>query len=69
MNARSGHAIRAEAGEGALRRLALVHALNTAGEACFAVSLAGSLFFGVSVDAARPLIILYLLLTMTPFAV
>ena len=59
----------AEVGSRALRLLASVQALNHAGEACFAVSLAGSLFFGVSVDAARPLIILYLALTMAPFAV
>ena len=56
-------------GPGALRRLASVHALHSAAEACFAVSLAGSLFFGVSVDAARPLLILYLVVTMAPFAV
>ena len=56
-------------GSRALRLLVSVQALNHAGEACFAVSLAGSLFFGVSVDAARPLIILYLALTMAPFAV
>ncbi len=33
------------------------------------MSLAGSLFFNVSVDAARPRILLYLALTMAPFAV
>jgi len=69
MDTRPGNAISAEAGGGALRLLASVQALNHAGEACFAVSLAGSLFFGVSVDAARPLIILYLVVTMAPFAV
>lgn len=60
---------RLAASSGGLRRLAAIHALNNAGEACFAVSLAGSLFFGVSVDAARPLILGYLLLTMAPFAI
>ena len=35
----------------------------------FTVSLAGSLFFSVSADAARPRILLYLLLTLAPFAV
>lgn len=50
-------------------RLAHVHALSTAADAFFAVSLAGSLFFNVSVDAARPRIILYLALTMAPFAI
>jgi hypothetical protein len=45
-----------------------VHALSAAADAFVAVSLAGSLFFSVSVDAARPRIVLYLLLTMAPFA-
>ncbi len=35
----------------------------------FALSLVGSLFFNVSIDAARPRIILYLAVTMAPFAV
>lgn len=39
------------------------------GEGLFALSLVGSLFFNVSVDAARPRILLYLALTMAPFAV
>ena len=50
-------------------RLASAHALSTSADAFFAVSLAGSLFFNVSVDAARPRIILYLALTMAPFAI
>jgi predicted MFS family arabinose efflux permease len=50
-------------------RLVHAHALSAAADACFAVSLAGSLFFNVSVDAARPRIVLYLVLTMAPFAV
>ncbi len=69
MNAQPGYAIPADVGGGALRLLASVHALNSAAEACFAVSLAGSLFFGVSGDAARPLVLLYLVVTMAPFAV
>jgi hypothetical protein len=52
-----------------LARQAETHALIAAADAGFAVSLAGSLFFSVSVDAARPRIILYLVLTMAPFAV
>lgn len=51
------------------RRLLQTHALSTAADAFFAVSLAGSLFFNVSLDAARPRIVLALLLTMAPFAV
>lgn len=50
-------------------RQAHVHILSTAADTFVAVSLAGSLFFSVSVDAARPRIVLYLLLTMAPFAV
>jgi Major Facilitator Superfamily len=50
-------------------RLASAHALSASADAFFAVSLAGSLFFNVSVDAARPRIILYLALTMAPFAI
>lgn len=50
-------------------RLAHAHAASTGADAFFAVSLAGSLFFNVSVDAARPRIILYLALTMAPFAI
>ena len=50
-------------------RLGYAHALSATADAFFAVSLAGSLFFNVSVDAARPRIILYLLLTMAPFAI
>lgn len=50
-------------------RLAQTHAVSASADVFFAVSLAGSLFFNVSVDAARPRIILYLALTMAPFAV
>ncbi|MPY92930.1 MAG: hypothetical protein GEV08_07640 [Acidimicrobiia bacterium] len=54
-------------GEAPLSRAAHVHALATMGDAFFTVSLAGSLFFNVSFDAARPRILLYLVLTMAPF--
>jgi hypothetical protein len=50
-------------------RLAHTHALSASADAFFAVSLAGSLFFNVSIDAARPRIMLYLALTMAPFAI
>jgi len=50
-------------------RLALTHVLMTAGDTLFAVSLAGSLFFSISPDAAKDKVLLYLLLTMGPFAV
>ncbi len=50
-------------------RLSLTHVLMTAGDTVFAVSLAGSLFFSISPTAAKDKVILYLLLTMGPFAV
>ncbi|MGB5758223.1 MAG: MFS transporter [Acidimicrobiales bacterium] len=56
-------------GDRAAWTLLPVQAFHSAGEALFALSLVGSLFFNVSVDAARPRILLYLALTMAPFAV
>ena len=50
-------------------RLALTHVLMTAGDTMFAVSLAGSLFFSISPTAAKDKVLLYLFLTMAPFAV
>jgi len=50
-------------------RLAVAHAVGMAGDVFVTVSLAGSLFFDVGVGAARPKVLLYLLLTMAPFAV
>ena len=50
-------------------RLALTHVLMTAGDTLIAVSLAGSLFFSISPTAAKDKVLLYLLLTMGPFAV
>ena len=50
-------------------RLALTHVLMTAGDTMFAVSLAGSLFFSISPTEARDKVLLYLLLTVGPFAV
>lgn len=55
-------------GDAAASTLLPVQALHSAGEALFALSLIGSLFFNVSVDAARPRILLYLAVTMAPFA-
>lgn len=56
-------------GDSAAWTLLPVQAFNSAGEALFALSLVDSLFFSVTVDAARPRILLYLALTMAPFAV
>jgi hypothetical protein len=50
-------------------RLLPVQALHSMGDTMFAVSLVGSLFFNVSLDAARPRIVLYLAVTMAPFLV
>jgi MFS family permease len=56
-------------GDSAAWALLPVQAFHSAGEALFALSLVGSLFFNVSVDAARPRILLYLAVTMAPFAI
>lgn len=50
-------------------RLARVQALMVAGDTLVAVALAGSLFFDIDPQAARSRVLLYLLLTMAPFAV
>ncbi|MEO7371169.1 MAG: hypothetical protein ABIZ69_09910, partial [Ilumatobacteraceae bacterium] len=50
------------------RRLARTHALMTAGDVAMVVSLAGSLFFSISPDAARSKVLLYLLVSFAPFA-
>jgi hypothetical protein len=49
--------------------LVMVHGLHAAGGVLIGLSLADSLLFSVSFDAARPRIILYLVLTMAPLAV
>ncbi len=56
------------AGETGLSQLIGLHAVSSAGDALVAVSLAGTLFFGVPVGQARTKVALYLLLTMAPFA-
>jgi MFS family permease len=53
----------------AFQRLALVQALHGVGDAMVAVALANTLFFAVPLGEARDKVGLYLLLTMTPFAV
>jgi len=53
----------------AFGRLALVHVIMMAGDTLVTVSLAGSLFFSVTPDAAKGKVLLYLLLTIAPFAV
>ena len=50
-------------------RLTLTHCVHSAAEAFFTVSMAGSIFFSVSPDAARPRVLLFLVLTLAPFLV
>ncbi len=53
----------------AFGRLALVHVIMMAGDTLVTVSLAGSLFFSVSPTEAKGKVLLYLILTIAPFAV
>ena len=50
-------------------RLARVQAVSAAGDGCLALALAASVFFGVSPTAARPRVLLFLLVTFVPFLV
>src|SRR3954469_1861544 len=50
-------------------KLAIAHAVGVCGDVFVTVALADSLFFSVGPDAARPKVLLYLCLTMAPFAV
>jgi MFS family permease len=52
-----------------LAPLTITHCVHSAAEAFFTVSLAGSIFFSVSPDAARPRVLLFLVLTLAPFLV
>lgn len=51
------------------RRLALSHAIDDFGDAMVNLSLVGSLFLSVSLDASRSRIMLYLVLTAAPLAI
>ena len=57
------------AGETGLARLVHLQFLTAAGDATVAVSLAGTLFFTLPTDQARPQVAQFLLLTMAPFAI
>ncbi|MGH9304286.1 MAG: MFS transporter, partial [Acidimicrobiales bacterium] len=50
-------------------RLALVHTVFSAATTLVTISLAGSLFFTVSLHESKTRVLLYLLLTLAPFAV
>ena len=50
-------------------RLAVTHALMTAGDAAMVVALADSFFFSVELDAARTQVLLFLAISFAPFLV
>ena len=50
-------------------RLTITHCVHSAAETFFTVSMAGSIFFNVSVEAARPRVLLYLVVTLAPFLI
>ena len=49
-------------------RFALVHVIQAAASGLVTISLAGSLFFSISPNAAKSKVLLYLVLTIAPFA-
>lgn len=57
------------AGESGLAKLVHLQFISAAGDAAVAVSLAGTLFFTLPTDQARPQVAQFLLLTMAPFAI
>jgi len=67
------HARRAAGAQGAersgLNRLIELHACNAAGDAAFAIALAGTIFFAGATSEQRGPVLLFLGLTMLPFAV
>ncbi|MFM7771547.1 MAG: MFS transporter, partial [Acidimicrobiaceae bacterium] len=46
-----------------------MHALIACGEAAFAIALADSLFLSISPDAARSRVLLFLAMSLAPFAI
>lgn len=56
-------------GPGRLPPLTITHCIHSIAEAFFVVSMAGSIFFSVSPDAARPRVLLFLVVTLAPFLV
>jgi len=50
-------------------RLALIHTIFSVGTTLVTISLAGTLFFTITPEAAKGKVVLYLLLTITPFAI
>jgi MFS family permease len=68
-SSRTGRIARWFLGPPRLAPLTITHCVHSAAEAFFTVSLAGSIFFSVSPDAARPRVLLFLVLTLAPFLV
>ena len=56
-------------GSGRLRGFTVMHCLHAAAETCFTISMAASIFFSVSADAARPRVLLFLVISLAPFLV
>jgi hypothetical protein len=52
-----------------IARLTVTHCVHSVAESFFTVSLAGSIFFSVSPNAARPRVLLFLVVTLAPFLV
>jgi Major Facilitator Superfamily len=50
-------------------RLVYAQAVSSCGDACILVSMAGSIFFSSPTSAARGKVLLFLLITMTPFVI
>ena len=57
------------AGPASIRRLTITHAVDDFADTLITLSLIGSLFFSVSLEASRSRILLYLLLTVAPLAI
>ncbi|AKU19003.1 major facilitator transporter [Luteipulveratus mongoliensis] len=57
------------AGETGLSRLIQVHAFSSAGDTAVTVGLAGTMFFSLEPGQAKTQVLLFLLLTMLPFAI
>ena len=56
-------------GPRSIRRLTITHAVDDFADSLITLSLIGSLFFSVSLEASRSRILLYLLLTVAPLAI
>ena len=56
-------------GPASVRRLSITHAVDDFADSLITLSLIGSLFFSVSLEASRSRILLYLLLTVAPLAI